>query len=387
MSVKPYKNRKGEIVPDAFEINWYESVGEGKPKKERKKVVTGITEAAAKLIELALLRITTPTHTIHNPTVNDKWHEWLKHYARDNAASTIIDIQYASIRLLPHFGGWHLSDLTLPIMEQYLDKRIQDTWRPPIKNPDPNKTYAPAKPISKRRINTEMKYFKLFLDYCAERRYMLPLPFAVPKYRKLPKRTANIPSIGEVSALLGKCNDISRLAVLLYHDAGLRKTEALTLEVNDIMLDEDLIHVIGKGDKERYVGIATTRLKEALAARIEKVGSGLLFCNPATEEPYKDLRKAIEGAAERAGIRKNIYNHLFRHSYISRSHEAGVPLPEIQEQAGHADIKTTRIYTHVTTRVRIAQAKKLDSYLADELASHNARQEVNKNNKKQALKK
>lgn len=374
MSVNPYKNRKGEIVPDAFELDWYESQGEGKPKKQRKKVVQNTTAGAANLIYQALLRTRPDAPTIHNPTVNDKWHEWLKHYARDNAASTIVDIQYASMRLLPHFGGWHLSQLTIALMEQYLDKRKLDTWRPPIKNPNPEKTYMPAKPISKRRINTEMKYFKLFLDYCVERHYMNPLPFQVPKFKKLPKRTASIPSIGEVNTLLEKCHDRARMAVLLYHDAGLRKMEALNLEVNDILLDDDLIHVIGKGDKERYVGIATQRLKDALEQKIKEMKSGLLIRKPGTAEGYKDLRKAIEGAAERAGISKNIYNHLFRHSYISRSHEAGVPLPEIQDQAGHADIKTTRHYTHVSTSHRVAQSKKLDKHLTRETASYNKRQ-------------
>ena len=374
MTVKPYRNRKGEIVPDAWEICWYETAGEGLPKRERKKVVKNTTEANARLIGIALLRTPTETQEQHNPTVNDKWHEWLRSYSRDNSAGTITDIEYASLRLLPHFGTWRLSDLTQPLCENYMDKRLTDTWRPPIKNPDPKKTYAPAKPISKRRINTELKYFKLFLDYCIERKYMYPLPFVIPKFRKLPKRSASIPSVSEVDALLTHCHSDALLAVLLFHDAGLRKSEAFGLTVDDLLLDDDLIHVIGKGDKERYVAIPTTRLKAALDERARQRQYGLLLPNPRTGEPYKDLRKAIEGAADRAGIHKRIYQHLFRHTYISRSHEAGVPLPEIQEQAGHADISTTRGYTHLSTRHRVQQAKLLDKHLLSEAASQKTRQ-------------
>jgi integrase/recombinase XerD len=371
MSVTPYKNKKGEIIPDAWEIACYPK---GRKGKLLRKVVKNTTAGNARLIELALLRTASTIVTTHDPTINDKWHEWLKHYARDNGANTIIDINYASLRLLPHFGSWHLSQLTLPLMEDYLDKRALDTWRPPIKNPDPAKIYAPAKPIGKRRINTEMKYLKLFLDYCVKMRYMIPLHFEVPKFRKLPKRTAIIPGVGEVGTLLENCHDDARLAVLLFHDAGLRKTEAFNLEVKDILLDDELIHVIGKGDKERYVAIATKRLYQELEQRVGKVREGLLLRNPRTGAAYKDLRKSIEGAALRAGISKNIYNHLFRHSYISRSHEAGVPTPEIQEQAGHADIKTTRGYIHISTHNRVKQSKKLDKYLKTETASYTMRQ-------------
>src|SRR6185369_4851288 len=360
MSVVPYKNKKGELVPRAFEISCYP---EGKKGKQLRKVVKNCTKEQAQIIELALIRKSVDAPPPHDPKVKDVWHEWVRHYARDNSEGTVTDILNASKRLLPHFGGWHLSRLTLPVFEQYMDKRSQDTWRPPIKNPDPDKTYAPAKKIGKSRINTELKYFNLFLDYCAKKHYMLPLHFPVPKFKKLPKRSASIPMVTEVNALLLKCHADAKLAVLLYHDAGLRKNEALNLEVSDILLNDDLIHVIGKGDKERYVGIATRRLYEELEKRIEEKGKGLLMVSPRTGGAYKDLRKSIEGAAERAGIRKNIYNHLFRHTYTSRSHEAGISLANIQEQLGHADIKTTRGYVHVSTTKRVAQSKKLDSYL------------------------
>lgn len=372
MSVVPYKNRSGVLVPRAFEIIWYPEGGKG---KQSRKVVKNCTKAQAELIELALIRKSVDTPPPHDPKVKDVWHEWLKNYARDAAANTVADILNATKRLLPHFGGWHLSRLTLPLFEEYMDKRSLDTWRPPIKNPDPKKTYKQAKPIGKKRINTELKYFKMFLDYCIAKKYMLPLHFSIPKFRKLPKRTIFLPAISEVDRLLLKCHEDARLAVLLYHDAGLRRNEALSLEVQDIIFEEELIRVIGKGDKERYVAIATERLYTELEDRVAKAGQGLLMYNKKTKKPYKDLRKAIEAAAERAGIKKNIYNHLFRHTYTSMSYEAAVPLPDIQEQLGHSDIKTTRDYIHVTTGKRVTRSKKLEQYLQDErtrLMNHEA---------------
>lgn len=350
MSVRPYKNKKGEIVPHAYEIVCYP---EGAKGKQKRKVVKDTTEAKAKLIELALIRRSVTAPPPHDPTVNECWHEWLKEYARDASEGTVGDITYASGRLLPWFGSWHLSRLVLPLFTGYMDKRRADLWRPPIKNPDPEKTYSPGKPTSKGRINTELKYFGLFLKYCTAKNYMLPLPFQLPKYKKLPKRTPNLPRAAEITALLSKCHEDARLAVLLYNDAGLRRDEGLELTVENVFLDDDIITVIGKGDKERHVVITTDRLKDALRERIEKNKSGLLLRNPRTAHAYKNLRKSIEAAADRAGIKKNIYNHLFRHAHLTGLHDAGVSMVDIQEQAGHADIKTSRRYVQSGTKRRV----------------------------------
>ncbi len=351
MSVCPYKNKKGELVPDAFEIIW-RSDG-----KQKRKVIKDTTLAKAQLINLALIRKDVHAPPPHDPTVNQCWHAWLKEYARDTEESTITDVTYASGRLLPHFGTWHLSRLTRPLFTDYMDKRRRDLWRPPVKNPDPKKTYAAGKPTGKARINTELKYMALFLKYCVTKNYMLPLPFQIPKFKKLPKRVTNLPSEKELEALLSKCHADARLAVLLCNDAGLRRDEALNLTVEDVFLDDDIITVIGKGDKQRHVVITTDRLKDELQARIDKVKSGILMRNPRTGEAYKNLIKSIESAAERAGIKKNIYNHLFRHAHITALHDSGVPVGDIQEQAGHADIKTTMGYIHSGTERRVRAIK------------------------------
>lgn len=356
MSVRPYKNKNGETIPGAWEINCWP---QGRKGKQIRKVVFDTTEAKAKQIELAMRSQYVHGVMPHDPKVVDVWPEWLKHYGRDCAEGTLKDIGWAALKLLAHFGQWHLSRLTLPLFEQYLDKRKRDTWRPP-------NSKQPPKPISKSRINTEMKYLGLFLAYCVNKKYMLKLPFDLPKFKRLPKRTANLPSIIEVDKLLEQCNPDARLAVLLYHDAGLRRTEGLNVMVSDVFLDEDKIRVIGKGDKEGFVSIATDRLREELEKRIELVGRGLLMKNSSTGQPYKDLRKSIEGAAARAGINKNIYNHLFRGVHASRLHDAGVSLVDIQEQLRHEDIATTRKYITTTLGKRIRRVKKLGNYLEKE---------------------
>jgi len=387
MSVKPYKNKQGEVVPHAWLINCYPA---GRKGKEIKKVVRDCTEAQAKQLELALIRQHVHKIVPHDPLVRDVVPEWLQAYALDHAMSTVGDIERAMLRLLPHFGTWHLSRLTLPLFEDYMRKRQKDTWRPPIQNPDPDKVYMSPKPVGKGRINTELKYMGMLIKYAVGKKYMLKPPFDIPQFRKLKKTSPALPTVNEVDNLLPNLHPDAYLAVLLYHDAGLRRTEALTLRTDDVYLEEEILRVIGKGNKQRTVPIVTDRLKEGLARRLQEIEEGYpyhrqlknkgseerrkkarinhsksayMILNPQTGQPYKDLRKTIENAAEKAGINKNIYNHLFRHTHATLSLEAGVDLVSVQENLGHADIGTTRGYLQARLGHRLKESQKLKAFL------------------------
>ena len=130
------------------------------------------------------------------------------------------------------------------------------------------------------------------------------------------------------------------------------------------MLDDSAISVTGKGGKQRFVIIKTDRLRQALTERLAEVKSGYLMTNPDTGAPYKNLRKAIENAAEKAGVTKRIYNHLFRHAHATRSLEAGESLEHVRQDLGHADIGTTQGYLHVMLDSRRKDAEKFQEFLA-----------------------
>ena len=361
MSIRLYKDKKtGEIVPNKWVIDFYP---QGRKGKQIRQVVSRVSEAQAKSIELVLRRQFSNAPMRHDPMVMDAWPDWLKSCAREYAPTTMKDIEWAGLKLLDHFGPWHLSRLNRHLFEQYMDKRRAQTWRPPIKNPDPEKKYAPGKPEGKARINTELKYFGLFLKFCIGKGYMLKLPFDPPKFHRLPKKQKVLPSLNEVDQLLSFLPRDAYLAVLLYQDAGLRRTEGLQLKGEDVLLDDGVLCVLGKGNKMRFVPISTDRLRTALKDTLEKKPIGYLMINPKTEEPYKDLSKTIKGTAERVGISKNIYNHLFRHSHTTNSLEAGMDLETIRQNLGHADIKTTQMYLHSKLKHRVKEGMKLQQYM------------------------
>ena len=141
----------------------------------------------------------------------------------------------------------------------------------------------------------------------------------------------------------------------LAYGAGLRVSEWITLGVRDLMLDEGLLRVFGKGAKERLVPIGRTAIGAAaiylreLRPRLEKgQGKGVLLLN-ARGEPlsrmgaWKILRKYVD----QAGIEKHVSPHTLRHSFATHLLEGGADLRAVQEMLGHADISTTQIYTHV----------------------------------------
>ena len=146
-----------------------------------------------------------------------------------------------------------------------------------------------------------------------------------------------------------------RAMLELAYGAGLRVSEWIGLALRDVLLDELLVRVFGKGGKERLVPIggkavgAVAMYLRELRPRLEKGrGRGVLFLN-ARGEPltrmgaWKVLRKHVE----RAGIEKAVTPHTLRHSFATHLLEGGADLRAVQEMLGHADISTTQIYTHV----------------------------------------
>lgn len=179
-----------------------------------------------------------------------------------------------------------------------------------------------------------------------------------------PSRWRTLPDVltaDEVSRLLAAPSLDEPLAfrdramLELAYGAGLRVSEWISIGVRDLMMEDGLLRVFGKGSKERLVpigrpaiGAVAIYLRE-LRPRLEHgSGQGVLFLN-ARGRPlsrmgaWKILRKYVD----MAGISKAVSPHTLRHSFATHLLEGGADLRAVQEMLGHADISTTQIYTHV----------------------------------------
>jgi integrase/recombinase XerD len=179
-----------------------------------------------------------------------------------------------------------------------------------------------------------------------------------------PKRWRSLPdvlTVDEVNRLLAAPSLDEPLAfrdralLELAYGAGLRVSEWITLSIRDVLFEEGLVRVFGKGSKERLVpigrsaiGAVAIYLRE-LRPRLERgEGKGILILN-ARGRPLTRMGawKILRHHVEKAQITKHVSPHTLRHSFATHLLEGGADLRAVQEMLGHADISTTQIYTHV----------------------------------------
>jgi integrase/recombinase XerD len=138
------------------------------------------------------------------------------------------------------------------------------------------------------------------------------------------------------------------------YGCGLRVSELVNLRITDIHTAEGFIMVTGKGSKQRLVPVSNHALKEIDLYRQERnmmpviYDKNVLFLNRRGKKLSRVMIfTIIKDLAARAGIKKNISPHTFRHSFATHMVEAGADLRAVQEMLGHESILTTEIYTHM----------------------------------------
>jgi integrase/recombinase XerD len=180
----------------------------------------------------------------------------------------------------------------------------------------------------------------------------------------LPRPTRELPyflSEKEVLGMLSAARDTGEPArdaalVALLYGAGLRVSEVVGLELGSIDLDGGLVRALGKGKKERVVPIGEIVIdavrsylvgerRQALKGRVlDCVFPGRSRTKPLTRQA---VFKIIRNLACAAGIPRDVSPHKLRHSFATHLVRGGADLRSVQMMLGHADLRTTEIYTHV----------------------------------------
>ena len=216
-------------------------------------------------------------------------------------------------------------------------------------------------PASVERPLAAVKSFHKFLvreglaeDHPAGR---VPLP-------KKPSRLPDVVSIEDIEKLLSQpfpedpAGMRDRAILETLYGCGLRVSELTGIDLLDLDLNEGILRVRGKGDKDRVVpiaGVAATAIDEYLrhgrphlkAKRSRRASDpSAVFVNV---RGGRLTRQAVFGVVKRYGGRAglDIHPHTLRHSFATHLLEGGADLRALQEMLGHADISTTQIYTHV----------------------------------------
>ena len=222
---------------------------------------------------------------------------------------------------------------------------------------------------------------------------------------KRQRRPPTVFSQLEVRKVFEQMSGTHLLMAQILYGGGLRLTECLRLRIQDLDFERNLIYVReGKGAKDRTT-IFPAAIKGALKGQKEKVrrlherdladGYGAVYLPHALAKKYpkaakefswqylfpsrarstdprsgevrrhhvleSGLQKAVKTAVKRSGITKKVGCHTFRHSFATHLLENGVNIRVVQELMGHADVKTTEIYTHVMAKDIDAVASPLDT--------------------------
>lgn len=248
-------------------------------------------------------------------------------------------------------------------LTRYLE--TMDTIPSPIaitKNDLQEFNYAIAKELQARSQARVISGLKGFFFYLVFEDYRADNPLDLIESPKIGRKLPDTLSIEEIDSLvaaidLGKPQGERNRAILeTLYSCGLRVTELITLKLSDLYFQEGFINVLGKGDKQRFVPISEHTQKYIDIYRneirphinIQSESVDILFLN----RRGRGLTRAmiftiIKDLAVKAGIKKNISPHTFRHSFATHLLQNGADLRSIQQMLGHESITTTEIYMHV----------------------------------------
>ncbi len=216
-----------------------------------------------------------------------------------------------------------------------------------------------ANPRSQARLLSGLRNFFDYLIFDGKRKDNPTNLIESPKIgRKLPDflSTAEIDAILSVIDLSTPEGERNKVMLETLYSCGLRVTELITLQISDLFFNEGFVRVIGKGDKQRYVPINEQNIRLIqlylrhirTAIPVQKGYEDTVFLNRRGKQITRNMVfMIIKGLAQKAGIRKSISPHTFRHSFATHLLENGADLRAIQQMLGHESITTTEIYMHL----------------------------------------
>ncbi len=281
-----------------------------------------------------------------------KWQEALRDYQhylrieRGLSPNSIENYGYDIVKLITFLEEHKIQVSPLKISEEKIQEFI----------------YEVSKIQSVRSQSRIISGLRSFFDYLVFEDYRKDNPLDLIESPQIGRKLPDTLSTEEVDQLIESIDlshpqgERNRCILETLYSCGLRVSELITLKLSDLYFDEGFIRVVGKGSKQRLVPISTLTIKYIniyideirVHLPIQKGFEDTLFLN----RRGKQLTRAmiftiVKQTATRAGIKKKISPHTFRHSFATHLLENGADLRSIQQMLGHESIITTEIYMHI----------------------------------------
>lgn len=225
------------------------------------------------------------------------------------------------------------------------------------------------KSFVKASIARKLSAVRSFYRYLQREEIISTSPVATTSSPKLDRRLPSFLTLEEMVRLL-EAPDLStpqgqrdRALMELLYASGLRVSELVSLNLEQVNLDTNEIRVWGKGSKERVVLMGkpaaralTAYLNQSRPKLLGKKGSNALFLNRYGKRLIeRRVQRILEKYTSIADIGKRVYPHMLRHTFATHLLDGGADLRVVQELLGHASLSSTQIYTHVSK----SQARKV----------------------------
>ncbi len=214
-------------------------------------------------------------------------------------------------------------------------------------------------PTSQARI---ISGIRAFYKYCMLEDIVKEDPSLLLQSPKMKRALPDVLDFTEIENIIGQI-DLSKpegarnKAILeTLYSCGLRVSEVVNLRISQLYLDVGFIRVIGKGDKERLVPIGSSAIKHLtiylneirVHISVKPGNEDIVFLNRRGQQMTRVMIfLIIKDIVQKAGIKKTVSPHTFRHSFATHLIEGGANLRAVQEMLGHESITTTEIYTHL----------------------------------------
>lgn len=222
--------------------------------------------------------------------------------------------------------------------------------------------YLKERNYSKNTVARKLACIRSFFRYLVRENVLENNPAAQVATPKRDKRLPNFLEESEVGRLIdatsgGAFDQVRDRAILeTLYGAGVRVSELVGLNVEDMDLLGGAFRIRGKGKKERLVpigGKAQEALEKYLAARGKrkiKQAAALFLNKNGTRLSDRGVRRLLLKYARKVALQKMISPHTLRHSFATHLLDRGADLRSVQELLGHESLSTTQIYTHVSTK-------------------------------------
>jgi integrase/recombinase XerC len=222
------------------------------------------------------------------------------------------------------------------------------------------------KQLSKTSVARALAAVRSFYRWLAQEGVVEQNPGALVSTPKLPKKLPRVPTIEEMNAVLdGQMPEIAsfperdRIMFELLYGCGIRNSELVGINLDDIRLSSEAILIRGKGKKERYVPFGDS-VKTALAgylpvrqqrlAERRKNTTALLINQRGGRLTTRSVGRIIKTIAVAKGLSPDVHPHTLRHAFGTHMLEEGADLRSIQEMLGHERLSTTQRYTQLSVK-------------------------------------